>query len=496
MEKSNLITIKKNIEDMINNNFLEEAILLINELLKYVPNDYEVYSMYCVALIMNNNLQDAIIIAKEGLKKNYINFDLHYNLAYCYEMINDKNAIREYRKAWFYLQDDKFEEELLLKIYTLEYGCNTTEEAKEIKQYYDILEKYIISIILNKSDIDIDIDKLEKPKKIIGKKVLFGPIEIANQMNSYSKGLNENGIISYTINEYSNYLNYKSDFIIPEEEFGVKEIKKIIRLIAEFDIFHLFFGGSLIPDYSDLILYKKLNKKVVMNHWGSDVRFKSLASRINPDVKFKVNEEEKIKKRTAFLGKYIDTCIVADGELYGYVKKYYKNVKIVRQAIYTKNIKIGKDAKNSIFTIVHAPTSQEVKGTEYILNAINKLKEKYEINFITVEGMNNTDAMEVYKKADLIIDQILNGTYGIFAIECMALGKPVVCYIHNEYRDFYPSELPIISANKNDIEEVIEKLILNEENLINIGKSGIEYVKEYHESKKIAKELLNVYKDI
>ena len=62
----------------------------------------------------------------------------------------------------------------------------------------------------------------------------------------------------------------------------------------------------------------------------------------------------------------------------------------------------------------------------------------------------HAEAMKLYAQADLVIDQLLAGWYGGFAVETMAMGKPVVCYIRAEDLQFVPpamvAELPLIPA--------------------------------------------------
>ena len=43
-----------------------------------------------------------------------------------------------------------------------------------------------------------------------------------------------------------------------------------------------------------------------------------------------------------------------------------------------------------------------------------------------VEGLHHDEAFERYRAADIVVDQLNAGWYGLFAIEAMALGKPVV----------------------------------------------------------------------
>jgi hypothetical protein len=78
--------------------------------------------------------------------------------------------------------------------------------------------------------------------------------------------------------------------------------------------------------------------------------------------------------------------------------------------------------------IVHAPTDRVKKGTAWILAALETLPpESYEL--VLVENMTHERALEIYRSADLVVDQVLSGWYGAFAVEVMRMGKPVVAYI-------------------------------------------------------------------
>src|SRR5262249_9205527 len=49
-----------------------------------------------------------------------------------------------------------------------------------------------------------------------------------------------------------------------------------------------------------------------------------------------------------------------------------------------------------------------------------------------VEGLHHDEARRRYERADIVVDQLNAGWYGLFANEAMALGKPVVTFLHEE----------------------------------------------------------------
>lgn len=343
---------------------------------------------------------------------------------------------------------------------------------------------------------------MDEIKNITPLRVLHGTIEIANQMHTLTEGLKKLGINAKNLNYYPSYLGYKSDYIFDINSFknindANLETKKLaLKMITENDVFHFHFGTSLTLDCWDLHILKDLNKKIIMHHWGSDVRMVSIAKKINPYVQVKDIDEEKVKRKLEFLSNYVDYCVVADQELYTYVKNFYNNIILIPQAIEIDNYKNSNldYNKNNNFLIVHAPTHRENKGTSFILAAIENLKLKYDFEFKLVENVSHEDAKKIYEKADLIIDQILSAGHGLFALECMAMGKPVICSISDFMKDYYPKDIPIISASKDEIESKLEFILNNRDILTSLGTKGKEYVSKYHDHVIVSKRLLELYK--
>lgn len=452
------LKVKENIRGLINNGNIEEAKNLISEYEQIVKQDIDICSMKAVILIMENKLDEAEKVLREGLKLDPKNKDLLYNLSY---LMNEKNnntkALEFYSRAKLFNPDNNIK---------------------------------IESIIPNLNPIDNN--KL---------RVLHGTMEIANQMNTITGSLKKLGVEAHTLNYYPSYLGYKSDYNLNLSSFGninkadIETKKLASKMIAENDVFHFHFGTSLTLDYSDLHLLKELNKKVIMQYWGSDVRMYSKAIKLNKYVKVKDMNEDSIKRKLEFISKYIPDCLV-DYELAEYVKEYHSNIHYTRAAVDLNKYKFIKETNNKKFLIVHAPTSPEYKGTNYILKAVNELKEKYDFDFKLVKGMSHKEAVKIYEKADLIIDQILIGSYGLFAIETMAMGKPVICWIDDFMKEKYPRELPIISANPDNIKEKIEYIIKNKDMVEEIGIQSRKYVEKYHDVNIISKNMLQIYKSL
>ncbi|MCR6107291.1 glycosyltransferase family 4 protein [Salipaludibacillus agaradhaerens] len=324
-------------------------------------------------------------------------------------------------------------------------------------------------------------------------------MEIANQMYTISKGLQHHAISSKTLNYFHNYLNYSSEFEIDWRSFRTTEKLKLYllnHLIPENDLFHFHFATSLYRDNYDLTLIKNLNKPVIMHHWGSDVRQLSKALEINPYAKVKIATPSSIDKHLRFISNHISHCIVPDDELRRYVEDYYEHVHIIPSMIDLEAYTFNPLQKSEKPLIVHAPTHPEIKGTSYIVKAIEQLKPHYSFKFELVEKVSHIEAKKMYEKADIIIDQLHIGSYGLFSIEGMAMGKPVICYISDYMLEKYPSELPIIPATPDNIQDKLEELLKNKDVLPEIGLRSRKYAQKYHDYKKNSANIIDIYKSI
>src|SRR5206468_1633593 len=93
------------------------------------------------------------------------------------------------------------------------------------------------------------------------------------------------------------------------------------------------------------------------------------------------------------------------------------------------------------------------KGTEHVIAACEGLDADLRI----IEGVHHDEAFALYRDADIVVDQLNAGWYGLFAIECMALGKPVVTFLHDEAvrrtEEAFGTRVPLVSATAETLRE-------------------------------------------
>ena len=183
-----------------------------------------------------------------------------------------------------------------------------------------------------------------------------------------------------------------------------RQWRELARLLPETDVFHFVFGLTLVPQSLQFPILRAFGKRSVFQYLGSDIRGKT-------------PEQLRFGKK-------------ADGEIVGSYDaiRWVPEAAVVPPGIEVASIVPTPAPRRSRPVVLHAPSSRERKGTAHVIEACAGLDVDLEI----VEGLHHAEAFERYRNADIIVDQLNAGWYGLFAIECMALGKPVVTFLHDE----------------------------------------------------------------
>jgi hypothetical protein len=140
-----------------------------------------------------------------------------------------------------------------------------------------------------------------------------------------------------------------------------------------------------------------------------------------------------------------------------------------------------------------------VKGTKFLIDAVRELQtEGYKIELEIIEGIENKDAVHLYSRAHLAVDQLRTGWYGRFAVECLSRGVPVISYIRQSDLNLVPfkmaADLPILNANETTLKEMIRYAItLDKEDYENLRRKSFDYVATWHNVQNIADSLIRTY---
>jgi glycosyltransferase involved in cell wall biosynthesis len=245
--------------------------------------------------------------------------------------------------------------------------------------------------------------------------------------------------------------------------------RALARLLPRTDVFHFYFGLTLVPRSLQMPLLRATRRKSVYHYLGSDIRGKSPAE--------------------LAYGRRADAQIVGSYDAIRWVPE----AEVVPPGIDLSDFDPAPPSDSPRPRVVHAPSSRRRKGTEHVIEACRELDVELEI----VEGLHHDEAKERYRAADIVVDQLNAGWYGLFAIEAMALGKPVVTFLHEEAlrrtEAAFETRVPLVRATKETLADALRPLVESPAERRRIGAESRAYVERVHDAGAVADRLLAVY---
>jgi glycosyltransferase involved in cell wall biosynthesis len=247
------------------------------------------------------------------------------------------------------------------------------------------------------------------------------------------------------------------------------QLRAFARLAPRTDVFHFYFGLTLLPKLIQFPLLRALGKKSVVHWLGSDIRGKPPA------------ELAWARRAGAqIVGSYDAARWVPEAE-------------VIPPGIDLSGIEPAPPSERQRPVVLHAPSNRARKGTEEVIAACAQLPVDLEI----VEGLDHREAFARYRAADIVVDQLTVGWYGVFAIEAMALGKPVVTFLHDEAvrrtEEAFGVEVPIVSATGETLADRLRPLVESAAERRRVGTASRAYVERVHDADVIADRLVDVY---
>jgi nucleotide-binding universal stress UspA family protein len=278
-------------------------------------------------------------------------------------------------------------------------------------------------------------------------------------------------------------------------------VAELLRFFARegrsFDVFQFYFGESLAgPWLFDVPWLKRLGKQVHFYFCGCDVRDSKKAIATHEysgcqecwPQRCSENRTDALKTATRHAdGIWVSTPDLLD-DVPGSV--------LLPQPIDLECITpVGEYRGGGPIRIAHAPSNRAIKGTRFVEAAVAELRRAgLPVELRLIENLPHADALRETAAADLVCDQMLIGAYGEYAVEAMALGKPVVCYLRPDLLACYPPDLPIVSATPPTLGAVLRQLIARRHEWPALGRRGIAYAHRMHDRLRVAQTMLDVYR--
>jgi glycosyltransferase involved in cell wall biosynthesis len=337
-------------------------------------------------------------------------------------------------------------------------------------------------------------------------KVLFlipAPLNISPgqrfRFEHYLPELNSNGI-EYSIQSFWHLQIWKKLFTngyFFAKIFGVinglARRLFVLTTLYKYEYVYIYREAAPIgPPVFEWIISKIARKKIIYDF--DDSIWMPTSSSANPKASF-----IKCSWKVGFICKYSTLVSVGNHFLAEYVKKYNQNVVVIPTVVDTKKVHVGlQNQSQTKITVGWTGTFTNFFHLHIIENVVNRLKEKYGINFLIIaekdpqlKEMNYTfkkwnfdseivDLMQInIGVMPLCRSEFELGKCGFKAIQFMSLGIPVVVSPVGANCDVVKNdETGFWASSEEQWFSLLEKLILDRDLRIKIGKQSQEFIQK------------------
>lgn len=343
-------------------------------------------------------------------------------------------------------------------------------------------------------------------------KVIHLPVNISSQISSTVRALNLLGVEARGLAR--NLSNIQVHTGIETVDWfgrpgpagrlwrGIRWRWKLIRALAWADVVHWHWGDTTCKQM-DLRLSAWLGKKRLVEFWGDDLRDPAIATRDNRFLARVYAENPELANKRSMATQILFqrqgfSCLIPGYELGDYVDAS------IFPGFYQTRPRLFLDDYSPVFPdparrrpiVVHAPSDKAKKGTEAVLRATAQLQRDHSFEFKLIHKMPRDQALAAVAEADLFLDQFTIGAEGLAALEAMAFGKPVVCFIKESLRSRYPDGFPIVTSDPDNLAETLATLINDGPRRHELGIQGRRYVETHHDARAVAGDLVEIYRDL
>lgn len=143
--------------------------------------------------------------------------------------------------------------------------------------------------------------------------------------------------------------------------------------------------------------------------------------------------------------------------------------------------------------VVHIPSNGHLKGSAHVDAALRPLHEAGLVDYRRLDGVVRDVLTREYEQADLVVDQVAMGLYGVAAIEAMAAGRVVLAYLGEPVRERIRAatglEVPIVEVSPETLRGVVERLLQDRRAGAAAAAEGPEFVRAVHDGEYSARAL-------
>ncbi len=246
---------------------------------------------------------------------------------------------------------------------------------------------------------------------------------------------------------------------------------QLLRIAPRYDLIHVH--GGIGASGIGLLPYKTLGKRFISHFHGSELRegkqtsFAFICERLFVSTPDLLDHGGKVGGRELI---HVPNPVTMEG------------VEVVDW-----ETRLGELEHGASLRLAHMPTRRSVKGTSNVIKGVEDARARgANIELDLIESVHLDEAMRRLQNAHVCIDWLSSDydIHGVVSIEAMIRGIPTICRI-DERR--YPEDIPIISAQPEDLSDRLLDICGDLGGLPDIGRRSREYALRYHEPINVAR---------
>lgn len=148
--------------------------------------------------------------------------------------------------------------------------------------------------------------------------------------------------------------------------------------------------------------------------------------------------------------------------------------------------------------ILHSPSNPVVKGTGLVVAAVDRLRARgHDVELVLVTGKPHAEVLNELARCDFVVDQLYSDTpMAGFAAEAASFGKPSVVggYAEEVFARWIPpaGRPPTLYVRPEEVEEAIERLVVDVDLRLELGRRARAYVEEHCTPRRVAERYLRL----
>lgn len=267
-----------------------------------------------------------------------------------------------------------------------------------------------------------------------------------------------------------------------------------------FDVLHFHFAQSLVaagasgmPPLWDLPLYRALGRRVFFTFHGSDVRIDRVFREQNPWAGMMGTppaDDDRREQTISVIRDYADAMFVTSPNYLDFVPDAVYLPRLIDLAAWPE-LPVAQRPRP---VVVHAPSRRALKGSEQILADLEALRsEGVQFDLRVLDRVPHAEVRRALAEADVLVDNIVAGSYGIVSLEAMACGRVAVANLSERMRRAHP-DAPVVEVSPPTFRDRMRALLADVSERRLLAERGRPFVAADHSADRMAERLVEAYR--